>query len=326
MKKIFYSMLVNINSISVRVVLIISMAFMPFYGIAQIGNPYYNPNYDPNHNSRTCSGRAECHVCFGRGFYYGSRCMTCRGTGRVDCLKCYYQKAYERLSKENAERNRIRAEQKAELERKRAEQKRMEHWNNARAIFSDGNQALMIKSYSDALKYYERAVELGEPDAYLMLGNMYELGFGVNANTGTAMLYYKLYDKKCRASDKEVARAILERINKDGFMEPSESNREKAIQSIKDYYDWLKAKSYQMSEQIVNGTNWDNPSISGSSSGSRIQPQNHKTSCVQCYGTGNCSICHGSGWMDLIYTGNQKLCTICNGTGKCRSCRGSGLQ
>lgn len=61
----------------------------------------------------------------------------------------------------------------------------------------------------------------------------------------------------------------------------------------------------------------------GSSYGSSRSTQ---SSCSQCYGTGNCSICNGSGWMDLSYTGNRKPCTICNGKGKCTSCHGTGRR
>jgi tetratricopeptide (TPR) repeat protein len=48
-------------------------------------------------------------------------------------------------------------------------------------------------------------------------------------------------------------------------------------------------------------------------------------SCVQCYGSGNCSTCGGDGLMDNHYGGkyNAIKCSSCS-WGKCRSCSGSG--
>lgn len=47
--------------------------------------------------------------------------------------------------------------------------------------------------------------------------------------------------------------------------------------------------------------------------------------CGGCNGSGQCSVCYGSGWI-LSYNGNKSSCTACHGTGKCTSCAGHGGQ
>jgi hypothetical protein len=47
-------------------------------------------------------------------------------------------------------------------------------------------------------------------------------------------------------------------------------------------------------------------------------------SCPQCYGTGSCSGCNGSGWSNITYTGDKHVCANCSGKGKCTSCKGTG--
>lgn len=47
--------------------------------------------------------------------------------------------------------------------------------------------------------------------------------------------------------------------------------------------------------------------------------------CGSCNGSGQCSVCYGSGWT-IGYNGNKRSCTACHGTGKCTSCAGHGGQ
>lgn len=47
--------------------------------------------------------------------------------------------------------------------------------------------------------------------------------------------------------------------------------------------------------------------------------------CGSCNGSGQCSVCYGSGWT-IGYNGNKRSCIACHGTGKCTSCAGHGGQ
>lgn len=50
--------------------------------------------------------------------------------------------------------------------------------------------------------------------------------------------------------------------------------------------------------------------------------------CVDCHGSGNCSICGGKGWKKYEghygVSGEINECFYCHGTGRCRTCHGDG--
>lgn len=74
----------------------------------------------------------------------------------------------------------------------------------------------------------------------------------------------------------------------------------------------------------VSTTQSDNSSSSSSSSSSRIS----KSSCWRCKGSGQCTLCGGSGYIRAglhMYGANDAhKCSNCNGYGKCQVCYGRG--
>lgn len=221
---------------------------LPFTAMAQ----YYNPYFNPNHDLETCSGKARCNACYGTGICYGYQCMSCGGTGMVNCPMC----AGARMAKQHIE------------------QMKEQRWNSASNTFEDGLNALMEKSYSSALKYFKRSARLGNNPAIAYIGNMYELGMGVGVNTETAKAWYI----KGNNRGDNLSASNLKRVKQYGFWKANATNRSTYIQNLKN----LSNMAAIMSQQIVDGMDWE--SSSGSSGSSKRRSSGGI--CSSCGGTG----------------------------------------
>lgn len=221
---------------------------LPFVAMAQ----YYNPYFNQNHDLETCSGKARCNACYGTGICYGYRCMSCGGTGMVNCPMCVG----------------------ARMAKQHIEQMKEQRWNSASNTFEDGRNALMEKSYSSALRYFKRSVRLGNNLAIAYIGNMYELGMGVEVNTETAKAWYN----KGNNRGDNLSTNNLKRVRRYGFWKANSKNRSTYIQNLKN----ISNMAAIMSQQIVDGMDWG---TSSSSSGSNNR-RSSGGACSNCGGTG----------------------------------------
>lgn len=267
------------------------LILLPVAAAAQNYNPY------ANHNIETCSGKVTCGACFGTGNCYGYICMSCSGTGLINCPSC----AGYRMGQQMA---------------KKMEQQR---WNNAYNTLEDGLSSLRQKAYNSALKYLKRSAELGNGQAMAYVGNMYELGLGVEANTQTAKLWYNKGSNK----NNNLSLSNLNRIKKYGFWRATVSNRQNYIQNLNDIWNLAGA----ISQQTINNMDWGTSSSSGRSNSSTY------TTCRVCGGTKKCTSCHGKGgeWRNTGYytgSGNNSWinCPSCKGSRRCFNCNGTGKQ
>lgn len=262
---------------------------LPLFAMAQ----YYNP-YLVGHDFEKCSGKVRCGACYGTGNCYGYVCMSCGGTGLMNCPACAGYKQGKQL----------------------AEQMERQRWNNAYNTFEDGIRALIQKSYSSALNYLKRSAELGNGSAMAYVGNMYELGLGVEVNTQTARAWYN----KGRNRNDNLSVSNLNRVKQYGFWKANTSNRTTYIQNLKN----LSNMAELMSFQIVNGMDW------GSSSSSSSSSSQHSSSgvCTSCRGTGVSPIPNSGGslssWV-AHYNSQGNRCPYCGSYtkhfhDKCSSC------
>lgn len=230
-----------------KIKVLLVFMLLPLFSVAQYYNPY------TGHDFENCPGIVTCSLCYGMGNCYGYVCMLCGGTGRMNCAACAGYRHGKQM----------------------AEQMKQQRWNNAHNTFEDGLSALCNKSYSSALKYLERSANLGYAQAMSYVGNMYELGIGVEANTQTAKTWYN----KGKDNNDNLSQANLNRIKQYGFWEATASNRRIYVQNLNDMWNLAGA----MSAQIVNGMDWGTSSSSGSSSSSR---RSNSGVCSNCGGTG----------------------------------------
>lgn len=162
----------------------------------------------------------------------------------------------------------------------------------------------------EAFKCFHQAYKDGNIRAATALGNMFEVGAGIKANTDLA---WELYNYAKDRGD-QAAILCINRINRDGFYEPTEANRTRL-------YRAFGANSNNSGGIVVN------PNV-GSSAGST---GNYRRVCPSCNGGRICSSCGGRGeyWIETgTFTGRdtQKLvtCPVCRGTKHCGTCRGKG--
>lgn len=278
-------------------VLAFIIMLLPIVAMAQFYNPYLG------HNIENCPGKVTCGACHGTGNCYGYVCMSCSGTGLMNCTACAAYRQGEQIAK----------------------QIRQQRWNSAYYTFEDGMQALMNKSYNYALKCLKRSAELGNGSAMAYVGNMYELGLGVEVNTQTARTWY---NKGYNIND-NLSTINLNRVKEYGFWESNASNRSTYIQNLKSISDIAKLMSFQ----IINGMDFGSSSGSSSSSGRRSrsssgtgQSEYGYVNCTHCHGSGRCSVCNGQGWVYSTYTQNPSSCSSCQGRKKCVFCQGNGKR
>lgn len=226
-------------------------SLIPILGLAQVGNPYLN------HNPNTCSGKVRCGACFGSGICYGYRCMSCGGTGMMNCAMC----AGYRMGKQMAEQH---------------EQQRRA---NPKALWATVVENLGY-GYIDEDRY-ERAIDdleilTSEHDdgfAYLILGNMYEMGIGDAKDYDYAKT---CYDLGADAGSKD-CRTHLARIKRGEYLN-SQSKK-----MFKKY--WA-----DMVSNVAAAMNSFNYNIGGNSSsgssGSSSSRRSNSGVCSSCGGTG----------------------------------------
>lgn len=221
---------------------------LPFTVMAQYYNPYMNANHDPE----TCSGKARCNACFSRtGIYYGYQCMSCGGTGMVNCPMC----AGYRMGKQMAEQYE---------QQRRADPNAL--WVGI--IENLGNGFVWEECYEKAYEDLEILTEEHEDGkGYLLMGWMNEMGIGTSQSCSYAK---KCYGWGADCGNKQCKKE-LQRINNGRFL--NETNEK----NFKDYYANLITTVYSISQSI----NWDSGSSSSSSSSS-----SNSGVCSSCGGTG----------------------------------------
>lgn len=180
----------------------------------------------------------------------------------------------------------------------------------AAGLYIRGQSYLAQCNPDEAFKCFHQAFKDGNIEAATVLGTMFELGAGIKVNTDLA---WELYNY-AKDRGNQIAILAINRINRDGFYEPTEANRKR-------FYSAFRTDSNNSGGNIVN------PNV-GSSSGST---GNYRRACPSCNGGRICSSCGGRGeyWVETgTFTGRdtKKLvtCPVCRGTKHCGTCRGKG--
>ena len=179
-------------------------------------------------------------------------------------------------------------------------QVKTDRWNSANDCLIDAQGAFNRDDFEGAVKFLKRAVQLGSGDACDFMGHLCELGIGVEVDTNKAEIYYTMGDMKgCVAATND-----LSRVNKNGFVAATSSNRRKYIQYRKDVWEQAGVIAYQ----IMNGID------SGSGSSSSSSKKSNSSSCYICNGTGVDPTPHSGGsrtnWVKYYNTSGTK-CPYC---------------
>lgn len=252
------------------------------------------------HDFENCSGKVTCGACYGTGNCYGYVCMSCGGTGLMNCAACTGYRQGKQMA-EQMERNRR---------------------NNPNALWSGivENLGRGIAFENCYEKAYEDAEILAEQHddgrGYLIMGWMNEMGIGTSQS--------RSYAKKCYAwgadNGNKQCKKELQRINSGKYLNKTNEK------NFKKYYADLVTTAYSISQS----TNWNSGGSSNSSSYSSGSSTSGRT-CAGCGGTGKCTGCSGEGkyWVDSgMYTGSGSRrrvnCGSCGGSGRCRVCHGKG--
>lgn len=274
--------------------LFVFFMLIPIVGLAQMVNPYF----DPNHNPNTCSGKVRCAACYGSGVYYGYRCLSCGGTGLVNCSMC----AGYRMGKQMAE--------KYERQR-RANPQTL--W--AGIIENLGKGYVWEECYEKA--YADLEILTDEHDdgkGYLIMGWMNEMGIGTSQS--------RSYAKKCYTwgaeNGNKICKKELQRINSGKYLNKTNEK------NFKQYYADLVTTAYSMSQSV----SWDSGSSSSSSSSSSSKRRSSSGPCHSCGGTGVNPISNTGGsrgsWV-AHYNSRGNKCPYCGRYSshyhdKCSSC------
>ena len=175
---------------------------------------------------------------------------------------------------------------------------------------ANGDYTEALKNFSDALNKYDSS------EAIIYIGYMSELGMGMKIDKNLAWNCYKLAADAGLSEAKEA----LQRIQADGYWEPTEQNR-KAFRQI-------------LAAQIGTTTAPSNGNYyNGNSGGSSSSSYSNGRTCAGCSGTGRCTMCKGAGgyWINDVgmYTGENikewTTCPACHGSGQCQVCYGKGF-
>ncbi len=226
-----------------RIIFALLLMLTPCTSFAQYG-----------HDVNTCPGVMRCGACYGTGISYGYQCMACGGSGVVPCAACSGYRMGQQM----------------------AEQQKRQRWNNANACLQDGIEELRVKSYSEAKRYFKRAAKLGCARAYMYLGEMYELGMGVDASKSNAKAYFEAgYEE----GDVGCANR-LKRIRNYGYFDATAKNRRIYIENLNETLNWASVSAKSMVDQM----DWSSSSSSSRSSSS--SSSNKRKNCTNCGGTG----------------------------------------
>jgi len=229
--------------------ILVSM-LIPFVTMAQYYNPY------AGHDFKNCSGKVTCGACYGTGNCYGYVCMSCGGSGLMNCAAC----AGARMGRQMAE----------QMERNRR--------NNPNALWAGiienlGKGFVWEECYEKAYEDLEILTEEHDDGkGYLIMGWMNEMGIGISQN--------RSYAKKCYAwgadNGNKQCKNELQRINNGKYL--NETNEK----NFKKYYADLVTTAYSISQSI----NWDSGSSSSSSSSRSSSRRSSSGICTSCGGTG----------------------------------------
>lgn len=238
---------------------------------------YYNP-YLTNHNINTCSGRVQCGACFGTGLCYGYVCMSCGGTGVINCPACAgYKQGYAMMEK-------ILQEEEARL---RANPTMM--WGKIVDEIASG-------SYQKAYDHVDwLAKNKDDAAAWLKLGQMNEIGLGTSKSISYAKTCYQnganLGNVNCKNE--------LKRINYGKYL-GSDFER-----NFIAYHKGIVA----MASSVTSTIDWGSPSSSSSTR------RSSSGSCSSCGGTGVSKVANTGGslhnWV-AYYNSSGTKCPYCN--------------
>ena len=140
----------------------------------------------------------DCPICFLRlpSLNYGHRYMSC--CGKVICSGCVYAPVFDDQGNIVVGKKCpfCRTPLDSDEESLEKEKKRVEA-GDAHAIYNLGCDYQygahgMPRDYAKALEFFHRAAELGYADAYLGIGNAYNVGRGVEVDKKKAVYYTKL--------------------------------------------------------------------------------------------------------------------------------------
>ena len=227
---------------------LVTLLFSTIIGVTSYAQ-YYG-----QHDVNTCPGKVKCGACYGTGVSYGYQCMSCGGTGVIQCPMCAGYRAGQQL----------------------AEREKVARWNNSSNCLKDGLSYFMEGEYGTALKYFKRSSSLGNARANMYIGEMYEFGFGVEGSKATAKKYY---DKGAALGDVGCQNRV-QRIRQYGYFEATAKNRRAYLESMQNASSWAYVTAKRMTDEI-----WGSSSSSSSSS-SRNSSSRKKQSCSSCGGTG----------------------------------------
>ena len=207
------------------------------------------------HDFENCSGKVTCGACYGTGNCYGYVCMSCGGTGLMNCAAC----AGYRQGKQMAE----------QMKRNRR--------NNPNALWSGivENLGKGIAFENCYEKAYEDAEILAEQHddgrGYLIMGWMNEMGIGTSQSRNYAK---KCYNWGADCGNRQ-CKIELQRINNGKYL--NETN----AKNFKMYYANLVTAAYSASQSL----NWNSGSANSSSSSSSSRRSSSGV-CSSCGGTG----------------------------------------
>lgn len=253
---------------------------------------YYNP-YLRNHDINTCPGRVQCGACFGTGFCYGYFCMSCQGTGLVNCPACAGYRQGQALMEQ--------------LERKEEENLKANPTMMWGKIVSEIASGSYLKAYNHVdwlAKHNDDAA------AWLKLGQMNEIGLGTSKSINYAKTCYtngaNLGNKNCKAE--------LKRINSGKYLGSD------FMRNFIAYHKGIVA----MAASVTSTIDWGSP-YSSSSTG---ETSRSSSACSSCGGTGVSKIANTGGslhnWV-AYYNSSGTKCPYCNSYSKhfhdkCSSC------
>lgn len=181
--------------------------------------------------------------------------------------------------------------------------------NSTSDLYSCGLNMIADGRYSAAKRAFERGAKLNNggnqnyANCCAYLGILYACGaISDSATKDNARIWFKRFGY----TDDQI----------DNLLSPK-NIKEYDIENVRQRLRNNRIMANSIANSIANGSGFGLGSSSGSSS---------SNSCPICYGTGNCSICNGSGAADSYYTGGRMACSACNSTGRCSSCHGTGRR
>lgn len=189
--------------------------------------------------------------------------------------------------------------------------------NSTSKLFSCALDMIVDGRYSAAKRAFERGAKLNNggkqyySNCCIYLGMLYAWGALSDSNNKDNARNW-LREGGCT---NEVINETIKKLT------DPEYRKVYNIDNLKQKIRYNRMMASSIANSIANSSGFGSGSSSGSSGGG-----SSSNSCPICYGTGNCSICNGSGAADSYYTGGRMACSACNSTGRCSSCHGTGRR